>query len=142
MGVGIRSKPSTSCHLGRFTTVRVGDGTGRTSMNLSRAVTESDFVLDADSDLEPLRVGYRPSLALVRNRHFMTRPQHVRNVVQSLDELVENQRDGNVAGCLPQTVEFTESLLDGFKVLPIALALHPRELFFQLADACVAFLVR
>jgi hypothetical protein len=63
-----------------------------------QAVTESDFAPDPDDRLQLLRVGYRPSLALVRNRQFLTRDVHVRNAIKSLDALLVNQDYGNVTG--------------------------------------------
>jgi hypothetical protein len=63
-----------------------------------QAVIESDFAPDPDDRLQPLRVGYRPSLALVRNRQFMTRDVHVRNAIKCLDALLMNQDYGNVSG--------------------------------------------
>ena len=70
----------------------------QTPLKNFHAVTELDFVPDSDDRLEPLRVGYRPSLALVRNRQFMTRSAHVQNAVQSLFRLITEQGFGNVIG--------------------------------------------
>ncbi|MCY2963715.1 MAG: ATP-binding protein, partial [Planctomycetota bacterium] len=63
-----------------------------------QAAIESDFAPDPDDRLQPLRVGYRPSLALVRNRQFLTRDVQVRNAIKKLDELLLNQEYGNVTG--------------------------------------------